>query len=76
MIIISLMPSSLVDRIRERTESSSITVPKFLTTSASASAIPSICPIPVSGGSAQVTIAIRGAGGFPGRDRSQRRWSR
>jgi hypothetical protein len=65
MIIISRVPSNLVDRTSDRTASSSITVPKFLTMSTSPSARPSICPIPVSRGSAQVTIAILGAGGFP-----------
>ena len=38
IIIISLVPSNRVERIKDRTPSSSITVPKFLTTSASASA--------------------------------------
>jgi hypothetical protein len=65
MIIISLVPSSLVDRTSDRTASSSITVPKFLIMSTSTAARPSICSMLVSRGSAQVTIAILGAGGPP-----------
>src|SRR5580704_9965463 len=65
MIIISRVPSSLVERISDRTASSSITVPKFLIMSTSAWARPSICSMSVRRGSAQVTIAILGAGGFP-----------
>src|SRR5580692_135539 len=65
MIIISRVPSSLVERTSDRTASSSITVPKFLIMSTSAWARPSICSMSVRRGSAQVTIAILGAGGFP-----------
>jgi hypothetical protein len=65
MIIISRLPSSRVDRTSDRIESSSITVPKFRTMSTSPSARPSICPMLVSRGSAPVTIAMRGFGGFP-----------
>jgi len=65
MIMISRLPSNLVDRTSDRTASSSITVPKFLIMSTSPSARPSICSMLLSRGSAQVTIAILGAGGFP-----------
>src|ERR1700679_599662 len=65
MIIISLLPSSLVERTSERIASSSITVPKFRIMSTSASARPSIGRMLLRRGSAQVTIAILGAGGFP-----------
>src|ERR1700728_3347422 len=55
MIMISLVPSSLVERTSDRTASSSITVPKFLIMSTSAWARPlfSLClgvpVLPVSG---------------------------
>ena len=65
MIIISRVPSNLVDRTSDRTASSSITVPKFLIMLTSPSARPSICSMPVSRGSAQVTIAILGAWRLP-----------
>jgi hypothetical protein len=64
VIIISRLPSSLVERTSDRIASSSITVPKFLIMSTSPAARPSMCSMMVSRGSAQVTIAILGAGGF------------
>src|ERR1700728_3670239 len=65
MIMISLVPSSLVERTSDRTASSSITVPKFLIMSTSAWARPlfSLClgvpVLPVSG--------VIAPGAWPGR---------
>jgi len=56
---------NLVERTSDRTAPSSITVPKFLIMPTSAAATPSICSMLVSRGSAQVTIAIWGAGAPP-----------
>ena len=55
----------LVETTSDRIASSSMTVPAFLMMSASPSDRPSICPMLVSRGSMQVTMAIRGVGGFP-----------
>jgi hypothetical protein len=61
--MISLLPSSRVETRIPRTESSLMTLPRFLMRSTSASSIPKILPIPVIRGSAQVTMTIFGLGG-------------
>src|SRR5580704_2234742 len=63
MIIISRVPSSLVDRTSDRTASSSITVPKFLIMSTSAAARPSICSMLVRRRSPTAGIVAVGDGG-------------